>query len=312
MIITITLNPSIDKTLIMDKLRHNVRVFSKFYPPEPGGKGINISKVLNVLKIENRAFVVLGGNNGHQFSELCHKGHLRLSTVPISGETRENITLLVGTSHLKEYKINSSGPKISLKESLLIKKHLSKSINTSSWVTIGGSLPPGLNENIFIKMITEACAIGTKIIYDGESKKFLERNGKRIFLVKPNRHELSRLTGDNPRSIAQFAASAGKLLRTGISHILLTLDADGALWVNAEGVWHARSPAVQIKSTIGAGDSTIAGAIAGWDQGGGVPRALAMAVACGTATAMCPGSSVSDASAIKKLFTQIKIKQLFS
>lgn len=309
MVLTITLNPSVDRTIIVEKLLPHIRVFTLQSSDDPGGKGINTSKLLNSLNIDNQSFVISGGRTGEYFSQLCKIEKIDLLTAQIAQESRTNLTLITRQPH-EEYKINEAGPVISTAEKKMILTKFSKLIASSKWMTIGGSLPRGLDESIYGKMISLATRAKCKVIVDIESASLFKKHGRNIFLIKPNRHELTRMTGKSPRKLEGYARAAQSLLSTGIENILLTLDAEGALWICREGVWQAKSPRVKIKSAIGAGDSTVAGAIAGWEQFARAPDALRLAVAAGTATAMMPGSSVGTAAGIQDLFKKISVRKL--
>ncbi len=258
MITTITLNPSLDQTLTVDSLLHNVRVFAESSTTETGGKGVNVSKLLGALGVETRAFAPTGGDNGKTFTQLCKNDGIHLVSVPLQGQTRRNLTLLCRKPVPREYKINELGPRVSRAELMRIQKRIFNLLFKSSWVVLGGSPPPGIDERFYGKIIEHAARLGVKAVYDGESASLIKKHGTKIFLVKPNRHEFTLLTGSQPRHPEQFArAGRAWLEKTGVTHMLLTLDKDGAVWISRTGCWHASVPPVKIASAIGAGDSTV-------------------------------------------------------
>ena len=302
MIVTLTANPSLDRTIeLADRLvRGEVqRAFST--SEQPGGKGVNVSRALIASGIDTVA--VLPGNTADPMLVALRAERIPVASLMIGGRIRSNITLTEpdGTTT----KINEPGPILSdSEERCLIEVVVTHSRN-AQWLVLAGSLPPGLSPDFYARVIEAVRAAGAhppRIAADssGAPLHALIASGIGVDLIKPNAEELAELTGRGDPALleadpsAAFAA-AMELVSQGCGAVLATLGRHGAVLATAEGGWVATMPPIVPRSTVGAGDSSLAGYLLADARGDAAEQRLAQAVAHGAAAAALPGSTMPSA-----------------
>lgn len=292
MIVTLTANPSIDRTAALpEPLRRGAVHRAQAVTAEPGGKGVNVSRVLAAAGAATVA--VLPAAPGDPLLRLLDAAGLAVRTVPAGGPAR--INLAVTEADGTTTKINEPGPEMPAASRAALTALLTELAAGARWLVLSGSLPPGVPATWYADLI--AALPGTPIAVDTSDAPLaaladrLELAAPR--LLKPNTEELAQLTGADPAGLddpAAAAAAAGQLVRRGAGAVLATLGGAGAVLVDAAGAWHATAPPIVPRSTVGAGDSALAGYLLADLAGAPAPERLRSAVAHGSAAAALPGT----------------------
>ncbi len=287
MIVTITPNPSLDRTYELPELARGEVNRALSDRVDPGGKGVNVSRALTAAGHRTTAVLPLGGFSGLLLSDLLLRQGIDVATVPVRGETRTNVSIVEGDHVLT--KINSLGPELSGQESAaLLATVRGDFVGTHvDWLACCGSLPRGLAPEWYADLVGEVHSGGARIALDTSGPALLAALGARPDVVKPNREELAEAVGRPLATVGDAVDAAGLLLRKGAQQVLASLGPDGMLLVSAEGSWFGTAPVKAVRSDVGAGDASLAGFLG---AGGTGPQALAAALAHGAAAVQLPGS----------------------
>jgi len=301
MIVTLTANPSLDRTIELggELVRGGVQR-AVAATEQPGGKGVNVSRALLASGIDTVA--VLPGDAADPMVVALRAAGIPTATLGIDGRVRSNITITEpdGTTT----KLNEPGPTLSDSDEQALIDLVVASSRRAEWLVLAGSLPPGLHDDFYARVVRAVRASaqpGTapRIAVDssGVPLAALLASGVGVDLIKPNAEELAELTGHGTEDslesdpLAAYVA-ARTLVERGVAAVLATLGARGAVLVTAEGGWIATMPPIVPRSTVGAGDSSLAGYLVGDRRGDSPGRRLAQAVAHGSAAAALPGSGM--------------------
>ncbi|HEY4390013.1 MAG TPA: 1-phosphofructokinase [Paenibacillus sp.] len=300
MIYTITLNPSVDYIVEVEELNIGGLSRMKRDLKLPGGKGINVSRVLNQLGAENTALGFLGGFTGRYVNDRLQEEQMVTDFVMITSDTRINIKL----KHREETEINGLGPDISEAEAEQLIQKLS-ALQKDDIVILSGSIPPSLGNDFYERLIQVSKQRGAEFVIDTTGESLLKALKHRPLLVKPNHHELAELYGTELNSIEEVAVYGRKLLEAGAKNVLVSMAAEGALLITETAVYHANVPAGQVKNSVGAGDSMIAGFVGTLVQTGDPIAAFRTGVASGSATAFADDLAIREM--IDQLLSQVVI-----
>jgi 1-phosphofructokinase len=296
MIVTVTINPSVDRTIqLPSRLERDAVLRASGVTSQAAGKGVNVSRALAHASIPTRA-IVRADYHDPYVRELVESG-LAVVTVDPGATVRTNISLAEpdGTTT----KINEPGSPLSAAAVAALHDVVAAEAPRASWLVLAGSLPPGADVELLADLARTAriAAPGIRIAVDtsGAPLAALRTAGVRIDLIKPNIEELAELTGSDPAALGtpEAVASASAALRTdGIVAVLATLGAAGAVLASADGAWHATHTPVVARSTVGAGDSSLAGYLIADTEGLSPAARLARAVAYGSAAVSLPGTTI--------------------
>jgi 1-phosphofructokinase len=287
MIVTVTPNPSVDRTVGVDALRRGEVLRTSAQQLDPGGKGINVARALHANGHDTIAVVPIGGPSGAQLLALLDGTGLEVITVPIAGSVRSNITIAEPDGTVT--KLNEPGPELSEEERSRLVHAAQVASEDAAWLVICGSLPPGTPLQLLHDLAAAGRAAGARVAIDTSEEALLTALDARPDLIKPNAEELAAATGHALTTLGDAADAARLLLDRGVGAVLASLGPDGALYVDADTCLHALLPVRTPRSTVGAGDSTLAGFLTASDQ----PAAgLRAAVAYGAAAVSLPGSQV--------------------
>ncbi|GAA0373615.1 1-phosphofructokinase [Paenibacillus motobuensis] len=289
MIYTITLNPSVDYIVEVEELNIGGLSRMKRDLKLPGGKGINVSRVLNQLGAENTALGFLGGFTGRYVNDRLQEERMSTDFVTIASDTRINIKL----KHGEETEINGLGPDISEAEAEQLLQKLS-ALQKDDIVILSGSIPPSLGEDFYERLIRVSKQRGAEFVIDTTGEALLKALKHRPLLVKPNHHELAELYDTELNSIEDVVMYGSKLLGAGAKNVLVSMASEGALLITESAVYHANVPAGQVKNSVGAGDSMIAGFVGTLVQTGDPLAAFRTGVAAGSATAFADDLATRD------------------
>lgn len=285
MILTVTPNPSLDRTYEVPSLERGEVVRATGERVDPGGKGVNVSRAVAAAGRRTVAVLPLGGAPGALVADLLDAQGIEVAPVPIAGATRSNIALAEADGVLT--KINAPGPELSAEEQELLLETVRRQSRDASWIACCGSLPRGLAPAWYADLVARAHAAGTRIALDTSGPALLEALRERPDVVKPNAEELAEAV-ERPLSTVGDAMKAAEELRgMGARAVLASLGADGQLLVDDAGAWFGSARVDAVRSNVGAGDSSLAGFLI---AGGNGPEALASALAHGAAAVQLPGS----------------------
>lgn len=303
-IVTITFSPCIDKSTSVQSLVPEKKLKCKTPKLEPGGGGINVARAIKKLGGEATAIFPSGGYTGKYFNHLLEQENIPSIIIETTGETRENIIVLDEFSN-NQYRFGMPGTVLSQKEWKQCLEAV-KEINNIEFIIASGSLPPGVPSNIFAQLGKIAKAKGAKYIVDTSGYALSEAVTEGVYLLKPNLGELSTLAGIKHVDIDKVEMIAKEVIRgKKCEVIVVSLGAGGALLVTATETFKAVPPEVKRKSTVGAGDSMVAGMVYSLSAGKNLEQSLRYGVACGTAATMNPGTELCKKKDADFLYTLI-------
>jgi 1-phosphofructokinase family hexose kinase len=310
MIYTVTLNPGLDRVLwTKEELKEGIPNRALDDKTLIGGKGIGVSRTLASLGVKSTVFGFAGGFSGDMLKEhLEEEKNIKVDFTKIKGDTRINVTIYKMNSE-KPIQINTSGPKIDSKEcdDLLCKI---RSLSNPEIITIGGSLPQGMEPEIYRKIMKIAKQKKAKIILDVDGPALKMCIDSKPNIIKPNVHELSDFVGHELRGIDEIAEAARNIYDYGIDIVLVSMDAKGMLMIANGEEYLAEPPQVTVTNVLGTGDSSIAGFIYGMLNGKDLKDSLICAVAAGTAATLSDGKILCSKEDFMKVIPQIKISSL--
>jgi 6-phosphofructokinase 2 len=305
MIYTITLNPALDRNIWIEKLRFDESNRIQNEMRYAAGKGIDVSRVLTAFGVSNQALGFAGGFHGEELEGRLINEGISCSFTRISGETRTNI-ILYDMEKETQTVFSARGPEIMSNE-LMEMIHRIEKLEDAEIVVISGSLPPGVNPEIYYRIMEMARSKGAKIILDtdGEALKTGIRIGPDV--IKPNIHELGYLAGHEPDNIRKVIETARSICDRGTGTVLVSMGARGILLVSKHEQYLAVPPRVKVVNTIGAGDSAVAGFVYGTVTGKTQQESLVYAVAAGTATTLRPGPALCTKEDFLEIVPQVRI-----
>lgn len=304
MIYTITANPSIDYILKLKQLNVGLVNRTQADFKLPGGKGINVSRILQELSIDSTAWGFVGGATGKLFVQMLSQHHLITDFVPVTGDTRINVKVKTGN---EETEINGQGPEISEAEKIALFDKVGQ-INAQDVVIMSGSLPLKLNNQFYLEIAKLVKQLGAQFVIDTTGKSLLDTLSLHPLVIKPNHHELADLFQTTFTDIKQIIAAAQKLLNQGAQNVLVSMAGAGALLITPEHAYQCSAPKGNVKNSVGAGDSMIAGFVGTWMQTQDPIESLRQGAACGSATAF--SEDLAQNSKIQKIYKKIKITQI--
>ena len=289
MIITLTPNPSIDRTISVTELRHGEVNRATDSRIDPGGKAINVARALTANGSDAVAVLPTGGPEGRLMEALLGRSGTAYTAVPLTGTTRMNVAIIEpdGTTT----KVNEPGPTLAADEieALLaaVDGHLA---DGARWLVGSGSLTPGLGEDFYATLVRRGHAAGAKVAIDTSGPSMAVAVPACPDLIKPNHEELEELVGTPLTTVGDVVAAAQRLVAGGIGTVVVSLGKHGAVAVSPEGVFQASGHIARPVSTVGAGDSLLAGFLHAVCRDAGTAEALATGVAWGSAAVSLPGS----------------------
>lgn len=301
-VLTITLNPTVDKSTSIDKLIPEKKLRCEQPKFEPGGGGINVSRGLTRLGLESIAMFPSGGRTGKLLEQLLEKEGIKSYPIEVAGETRENF-IVVETVSNQQFRFGMPGSEITTEEQLKITTFLKEISPFPDFIVISGSLPPGVNPEYLRDIVKIAKEKGAKIIADTSGEALAQMVDEGVFLLKPNLGELANLTGlesldnDTADDAAQSLISKGKT-----EAIVVSLGPQGAYLVTKDTTQLVPAPTVKKLSTVGAGDSMVAGMVSVLARGGDFLEMVKMGVACGSAATMNSGTQLFKREDAERLF----------
>jgi 1-phosphofructokinase family hexose kinase len=306
-VITVTPNPALDRTLRVDELSFDGIARVQGVQENPGGKGINVSRVLRQFGCPTAALGFLGGSTGRFLAEAVATLATEADFITVPGETRTNLTVTDGE---REIKVNELGPSVPLYAVDALIARVRQRARESSAVVLAGSLPPGVPVDFYAELI--------RIIRDEGSKPVLDTAGPPLahgvaagpYLIKPNRREAEALLGIPLDTDDALREAVRRLSGYGIPVVALSLGADGAVCAAGGMVWRAEVPSVAVLSTVGSGDAFLACLLLALLGGAGPSTALRLGTAGGLASVTLPGSRLCAPAELECMLPHVRVRPL--
>jgi 1-phosphofructokinase len=289
-IVTLTLNPSLDRAVEVPTLMRGGVIRGSAGRMDPGGKGVNVARALVANGVEARAVLPVGGAVGRQLVELLEAEGVLMTAVPVAGATRSNLTISEPDGTVT--KINEGGAMLDPGEIDRLAAAVLQLVGPADWVVLSGSLPTGVDAGVYAELTERFVAAGIDVGLDTSGPALVRAVRARPTIVKPNRDELSEAVGRDIRSLADAVEAAEVLRLAGAVSVLASLGPDGAVLVDGGGVVFGDCWVDEPRSSVGAGDCLLAGFLAARSSGATRHEALATALRWAAAAVELPGSAV--------------------
>ena len=307
MIGTVTLNPSLDKTITVDHLVLDEANRWTSLRRDAGGKGINVSRVLYELKCDTIAYGFNGGLDGEVLERLLKKQGVPFDFTDIDREIRSNL-IITNMETRRQTRIDAPGPRIAKKELKNLIEKLHSIQPKPDFIVFAGSVPPGVPKTVYHRLISMAKQNGIKTVLDCDGE-WLEEGIKAVpSIIKPNVHEAEQLLGAKLTGEASIVKAVEQLLSRGIEIVIVSRGKEGLIISDGTEMLKVTSPPVEVSSTVGSGDSAIAGLLLKLSKGEGLEEAARLAVAAGTATALTPGTELCHREDVEKLLPTVEVQ----
>ncbi|NLR60339.1 1-phosphofructokinase family hexose kinase [Chitinophaga polysaccharea] len=309
-IITITLNPAIDKSTTVQKLVPERKLACTAPTFEPGGGGVNVARAIQKLGGNAKAIYLAGGHTGKFYDSLLQAEGVSAISVPIAGHTRENLIVTDMGNHA-QYRLDMPGPWVNPVEWQHLLEKI-REIDDINYIVASGSLAPGVPADIFASFSAIAAIKGARFIVDtsGEALKQSLREG--AYLVKPNVRELAGFAGVETLSQTGIIDVAKEIIsKHRCEVVVVSMGETGAMLITAELSIKIPAPGVTRVSTVGAGDSMLAGIVYSLSAGTDILEAVQFGVACGTAATLNPGTALCKKEDAQVLFGEVCQQQSF-
>ena len=304
MIYTVTLNPTLDRSLTVAEIVFNDVLRASQVRLDWGGKGLNVSRALKALGGESVAMGFCGGATGKQLEDGLHALGIPSRFVAIANETRSTVFIAESGSE-RHIKVNEIGPTIQPAELDALLKLVAETVQPGDYWTLNGSLPPGVPTDVYARLIDLIQARRAFACLDTSGEALRLGCQAKPYLVKPNRLEAETVYGTAVCTEADAQAALSAFLKQGVSLVALSMGADGLLLgSSSEAVW-AKAPPVIIQGPTGAGDALLAGLLWALPRGLSLEESACWGAACGTAAALLPGTAVGTLAEVEALLPAI-------
>ncbi|SKA29173.1 6-phosphofructokinase 2 [Chitinophaga eiseniae] len=310
-IITITLNPAIDKSTTVPILVPERKLQCSNPVFEPGGGGVNVARAIIQLGGDAQAIYLAGGHSGKFFDALLNAEGVPTLSVPIAGRTRENL-IVSDISNNAQYRLDMPGPTVDTYEW----QHLLEVIREMEevdYIVASGSLAPGIPPDIFASFSAIATLKGLRFVVDTSREALKQALQEGAYLVKPNMRELAGFAGKDTLNNEEIVAVARQIIsKKRCEVIVVSMGATGAMLITDSISLKIPAPRVPKVSTVGAGDSMLAGIVYALSAGREIVEAAQFGVACGTAATLNPGTALCKKEDAQRLFEEIRKTQSYT
>ena len=273
-----------------------------------GGKGIDVSRAIRRLGGDSMALGFIGGHNGRVMVEMLKEEGVNTYFTPIAQETRRDIVICAAKG--RQTMLNARGPLVTAEEWRMFLAHLALLELRDAYVVVAGSLPRGVPADAYEQIVRLVQGRGARAVLDSDGPCFKAGLRARPFAIKPNVNELHRLTGRLLRTEREIMHAASGLNRGGVDIVMVSRGRQGLLVVSREGACRAVPPPVRVKSTVGAGDSMVAGFVFRHAGGKGLEDCVRFATAAGTAATLAPGNQLCRLADVQRLAPRVKVERL--
>lgn len=306
-VVTFTPNPALDVRSSIARVTPDHKMRCETPMQHPGGGGVNVARVLHRLGAKVTAVYTSGGATGERHHRLLHLEGVRSHVVPITQETRESFSVFE-TNTGSDYRFVLPGPRVQTSEWQAALTHLRQHW-PKRFLVLSGGLAPGMPEDLYAQLVREAQAAGVPVVIDsnGEPLSLALQTGG-VALFKPSLRELQQLTGEALANDADIARAAQSLIAQGqAQRVAVSLGEAGAMLVTAQEAWRAQALSVPVRTTIGAGDSFVAGMLWAWLRHEPAVETLRWAVAASAAALLAPGTALCQSADVHRLRPEVQI-----
>jgi 1-phosphofructokinase len=309
MIVTLTLNPAIDQTLVLQRFvaGDTLRVKSSRF--DPGGKGINVSRVIKELGGESVAMGFAPGGLGRYIEHTLEDAGIECDFVHTKGETRTNITILDESRHMHTI-LSDPGPTTDARYTDQLRARLRERLQRGDWLVLAGSIPPPLDARVYTEIIKEASKLGVHTVLDADGEALAAGTSAHPEIVKGNRRELERLLGRHLDDETSTLEAAREVHDSGVSCVVVTRGREGAVATTDEEYLRGVAPRVRAVSAVGSGDAFLAGVVLTLSRGGGMQDALRLGIAAGTASVLNPGTELCRRREVDILVPRVRVQPI--
>jgi len=307
-VLTVTLNPALDLTVQLPVLRLGEVNRSDSLQVHAAGKGLNVAQVLADLGHQLTVTGFLGEANPQAFEQLFAARGFADEFVRVPGDTRSNIKLAEAGGQVTD--INGPGLMVSEAQRAELLARLKRLVPAHELVVVAGSLPRGIDSPWFVEMLNTLKALGVRVALDTSGAALRDGLATRPWLIKPNEEELAEARGIELSGSSALAAEAQRLQGEGIEHVVVSQGADGVSWFSPGAALHANPPKVRVVSTVGAGDSLLAGMLHGLLEGWPAERTLTHATAIAAQAVGQVGFGITDTDGLAELEAAVRLQSL--
>ena len=306
MIVTLTANPAIDKTVTVDRLVFEDRAYILSTTESAGGRGINASRVLHSFGAETLAILVSGGPGGERLEELLATAGFPTEVVRISHEIRSNLT--ISDQQGLTVKLNERGPAVSAEEIGELERAVAARLCQAQWLMICGSVPPGVDPEFYRRLIEMARAQNVKTLLDTDGDALLHGIEAGPTVVKPNQQEAERLLNRALITRAHFREAVMRIKALGAETVMLSLGSRGVVATKGDQIIEAVPPRIDALCPIGSGDASAAAFVWADTNGKEFAECLRWSVAAGTASASLPGVALATLEQTREVFRAVEVR----
>lgn len=302
-VVTLTLNPTIDKSTAVDTVASEIKLRCDSPTFDPGGGGINVSRAMHKLGAESIALYTAGGSGGAILGELLDAEGLRHQAIPIQDYTRENLTVFEKSTTL-QYRFGMPGPTLTTAEwQKIIDVTLS---HDADYIVASGSLPPGVPDDFYAQLARRMQGGNAQLVVDTSGKALEAMVNTNFLLAKPNLAEVETLSGQKFENEDQLKEMTQTMIKAGhVQNVVVSLGAGGAAFISADDFRVMRPPVVPIRSKVGAGDSMVGGIMTALVQGRDLADAVKYGIAAGTAAVMTDGTQLCRKEDVEWIYKKI-------
>ncbi|WP_444816454.1 1-phosphofructokinase [Stutzerimonas frequens] len=307
-VLTVTLNPALDLTVQLPALRLGEVNRSDNLQVHAAGKGLNVAQVLADLGHQLTVTGFLGEANAQPFEQLFAARGFADEFVRVAGETRSNIKLAEADGRITD--INGPGLEVGAAQRDELLARLERLVPGHELVVVAGSLPRGVDSHWFVEMLNTLKALGARVALDTSGAALREGLAAKPWLIKPNEEELAEARGRQLVDPQALGREAWRLQVEGVEHVVVSQGAEGVSWFAPDAAWHAQPPKVRVVSTVGAGDSLLAGMLHGLLAGWPAERTLAHATAIAAQAVGQVGFGITDRAQLAELEAAVRLQPL--
>ncbi len=309
MVVTVTMNPAIDKTVFVDSFEYGGLNRIKSSESDVGGKGINVSKTIKSLGGKSVATGFIAGEAGNRIEKCLNEAGIETDFVKVEGETRTNTKIVDGKGELTE--LNEQGPCISSKKLSELLEIIRKYAKEDTLFVLAGSVPGGVPKDIYAKIIKEAHEKGAIVLMDADGDLFKEGLKEKPDIIKPNRAELESFLGIDHKADDEVLYSEGKkLLDQGIKKVVISMGKDGAMFLSENESYICPGLKVEANSAVGAGDAMVAALAYSFENGFNKEDTARLCMATSAGAVMTIGTKPPERSIVFELMEKVTIKKL--
>lgn len=308
MLYTVTMNPTMDLTFVTERIAFGEPLRALQVQRTPGGKGINVSRALRSMEIDSVALAMVGGFVGDELVFLLREEGLDLEVVRLEGDTRVNVVVL-GEEDKSELAIWAMGPEVTESELQQMVELMLSREGAVDLLVLSGSLPPGVDDGFYQRVIVEAGRRGIRTVLDSRGEPLKKGVEGAPYMIKPNLDELSGLAGRSLSGDDEVVGFAKELLGAGVVLVVVSMGRHGALMISHEGVWKGKVLPLA-EDTVGAGDSMVAGLVAGITRGLPVDKAFHEGLAFSLSAVMNEGPGLTEPKTYGEAYSLVRIDKV--